>query len=437
MSTSSNPIVITGVGAVLPTGGSAAQHWARALAGQTGVSAYAGQHLRSALIPCFGKVDAQLSLATKEAVPPRLRRYCTDATCWGLQAIAEALGRSGLELGAIPEERRGIFTAQGDYMFVSFPSFLPALREATRDGALDRSTFTRQILSGRGCDPFMAVKALSNNLLAVASLQHRLRGDCGAFAQNESGAAAALSAASFSLRHGYCDVALVVGSGSCDEAFKLREHHDLLQLSPCAAGRSSLRSFDRGRDGTILGEGAVALVLERAAAVSARGGLPLAELSAVACTNEQAADGSAASAYARCLQRAGVEEARLAELDFVCASGLGTQRHDALEAQLLEVALGEHWTRVPVTCLRPLTGSLGSVSLLSDVMTTGLALREGCIPPIAHLTQPLRSELGFVMGQAQPRRCRAAACFSMGFDEFRSAVLLRSAVLPRSTTACN
>lgn len=150
----------------------------------------------------------------------------------------------------------------------------------------------------------------------------------------------------------------MVGAGSFNEPLKLAAQYRAGHLSAGGRGGAALRSFDAERDGTVLAEGAVALVLERAGDAARRGARPLVEI--LGATLRPAVEG-------------GIGPSALAEgprdllaahgltpdtLGAVLADGKGTVRHDAAEAELLRALLKD--SGVPVTSLRPVTGTLGA-----------------------------------------------------------------------------
>jgi 3-oxoacyl-[acyl-carrier-protein] synthase II len=136
--------------------------------------------------------------------------------------------------------------------------------------------------------------------------------------------------------------------------------HGLERLVGSAAGAADeqppLRPYDRQRRGLSLGEGAVMLLIERAAGARSRGARPLATLSGVARAGDQrprlgwpaagdpATTAGAAQAIRQSLQAAGLLPA---SLDFIVGSGNGTAL-DGLETQALRQALGSAAEKVPI-----------------------------------------------------------------------------------------
>ncbi|GAA4713159.1 beta-ketoacyl-[acyl-carrier-protein] synthase family protein [Phytohabitans rumicis] len=136
-----------------------------------------------------------------------------------------------------------------------------------------------------------------------------------------------------------------------------------------------IRPFDVGRRGTMPGEGAAVLVLERADRVAARGRRPLADVLACASAADAYSltqphpDGAGLIATIQtCLDRAGIEPD---DIDWVCAHGTGTPANDAVEARAVAKALAGR--RRPV--LSSVKGQLGHAEGAAAVLEAVIGVR--------------------------------------------------------------
>ncbi|MES2263788.1 MAG: beta-ketoacyl synthase N-terminal-like domain-containing protein [Pseudomonadota bacterium] len=432
MNTSSDQdIVITGTGCLLPGSSSPAQLWERLLRGDSALTPYRDEHIDSALIGHFGHLDDEQRGAAADAVPFKLRRFASSCSMWGIKAAADALACAGLDLASVPDDRRGLFTAQGDYLHPSVPSFAAGLGKAVRNETVDLATLTREFIHHRGMEPFLALKCLANNMLAIASLTFGTRGDCGAFVQNKSATVAALRSAAFSLRHGYSDVALLLCAGSYNEVLTLAELQRAGYLSRGADGVNSLRPFDQRRDGTIAGEGAVAFVLETAGHARDRGATALARLGGIGNIVRKPGELAGTSAYLRCTERV----LRDAQLDFgaigaIVARGTGGQASDRHEAGML-AELQQGRQGVPITCATPIVGSVPACPV--DWLAAIGILQAGLVPPIAHLEQAIAPDLHLVRNVPYKKPSRHVLSLSAGYTGFNSAILFSAASPPQET----
>lgn len=159
-----------------------------------------------------------------------------------------------------------------------------------------------------------------------------------------------------------------------------------------ALASGALKPFDKDRDGTVLGEGAVLMTLEREDDALARGATILAHI--VGC-------GIAADAFhmtapdpkggglERAIRQA-LAEAHLgpADIDYISAHGTGTAFNDGMESKAFArifAELAEAGRMPPVTGIKSVFGhTLGAAGALDAAMAI-LTLRHGQMPPtVAH-----------------------------------------------------
>ncbi|HEY0845245.1 MAG TPA: beta-ketoacyl synthase N-terminal-like domain-containing protein [Noviherbaspirillum sp.] len=419
--TSDNAVVITGAGCVLPGCNTTEEFWGRLLTADSAITPYRDAHIDSSLIPCFGAISQEQRAMASEAVPFKLRRYSAPTAQWAVKAAREALAQAGLDLQQVPEDRRGLFTAQGDFTFPSTPSFARGIAGAQEKRSLDLVTLTNECMHLRGVDPFMAIKCLANNVLAIASLSFEMRGDAAAFVQDDSAIPAALRSAVFSLQQGYSDMALLLFAGSYNEALTLAELYRLEYLSACNDGAASLRPFDLRRDGTIPGEGAIALVLETASHARRRHALPLAQVRGIGNAIDAPARPAGVDAYQRCVRPAlAAAGLGLDDIDVIVASGKGSYQHDHREAARL-VALQDSIAMLPVTCATAITGTVPACPT-QWLAALGI-LQTGVVPHVAHLEQSLEPRLDLVRDVPRQTPSRHVLALDAGFAGSHSAVL--------------
>jgi 3-oxoacyl-(acyl-carrier-protein) synthase len=168
------------------------------------------------------------------------------------------------------------------------------------------------------------------------------------------------------------------------------------------------RPFDRQRDGTVLSEGAGALILERLDHALARGASVYGELLGHASSSDAyhvtAPDpeaGGMVRAIRWALEDAGVAPERI---DYINAHATATPLNDRLETVAIKKVFGEDAYRVPVSGTKALLGhALGGVGAIEAIFCL-LAMRDGVIPPTWNYDQPDEAcDLDYV-----PNRPRAA-----------------------------
>jgi 3-oxoacyl-(acyl-carrier-protein) synthase len=200
--------------------------------------------------------------------------------------------------------------------------------------------------------------------------------------------------------------ASVVLAGGTDELSPslYRELSRLGTVSRTEPGPEGCWPFDRRAGGTVLGEGATFLILERAETALARGARIYAELSGAASGNLPSASHGFPRpgrrdprAIRRALEVAGVP-AEAVEAAYL--TGSGHPEHDACELDLVAGALPPG--RARLTALTPLVGEHAGLGALR-VAAAALGVAGSAVPALPDLAEPIRPELGFVRDRAASR----------------------------------
>ncbi len=253
-----------------------------------------------------------------------------------------------------------------------------------------------------------------------------LRGPGGVLSIACAAGTAALGAGLDLIRYGRADRVLCAG-------------HDAFAPSHLA-GLSVLRTmsphdilpFSANRSGTLFGEGAAALVLERLDLAQARGARVQAELlgswqnnNAYHLTAPDPGGGGMIAVLAEALRDAGAPPE---ELDYINAHGTGTEYHDPEETHAIETVLGPHAREIPVSSIKGATGHLMGAAGVLEAVATVKTIETGVVPPTMNdgVADP-RMSLNFVVNAAQHKQVRCAASISAGIGGSNACVVLRRA----------
>ena len=161
-------------------------------------------------------------------------------------------------------------------------------------------------------------------------------------------------------------------------------------LAPADGGDSRCRPFDRRRCGTVLGEGAGAVVLETVEHARSRGVPPLAIVVGA---------GTAGEAYSMVRPRRegtairGASAAALGGIDpgeigWIKAHGTGTMEGDAAECRGLAALFGRRLPEAPLTSLKPTLGHCLGASGAVEAVAAILALQDGFVPATLGTMEP-------------------------------------------------
>jgi 3-oxoacyl-[acyl-carrier-protein] synthase II len=232
------------------------------------------------------------------------------------------------------------------------------------------------------------------------------------------------------LRAGDVDVVVAGGAEACITPITLAGFAQMRAMSTRnnEPERAS-RPFDMARDGFVLGEGAGAMVLERAEFAAARGATRHARLAGVGTSSDgfhitaPEPEGIGASrAIAAALRTAGLAKT---DVGHVNAHATATPVGDVAEAAAIRTAIGDHAVvTAPKGALGHLLGAAGAVEGLACV----LALRDGVVPPTLNLEDPDPGvQLDVVTGSAREVQLTAAVNDSFGFGGHNVAIAFTSA----------
>jgi 3-oxoacyl-[acyl-carrier-protein] synthase II len=189
------------------------------------------------------------------------------------------------------------------------------------------------------------------------------------------------------------------------------------------------RPFDRGRDGFVLGEGGVALVLERARDARRRSAQAYAEVAGCGSSSDahhhvipSPDPAPAGNAIRGALSDAGVSPD---DVDHINAHATSTPVGDATEAAVLRLVFGDALGRIPVTSTKSMTGHLLTAAGAIETLACLTAMKQGAIPPTINLHDP-DVKLNLVANEPRPYRVGVAVSNSFGFGGSNTCLVLRA-----------
>lgn len=198
------------------------------------------------------------------------------------------------------------------------------------------------------------------------------------------------------------------------------------------APEKAMRPFDRNRDGIVLAEGAVAVVLERRDHAAARGARMFAEVAGTGSASDAAnplildEEGRALSRAINVAMRdAGVQPH---DIDHIQCHGVALEMYDRCETNAYKRSLGDRAYRIPISAVKSMTGQAYAAGGMLGVVAGLLPLDEGIVPPTVNLDDPdPLCDLDYVPNEYRMNDVHMVLVTSISFGGTYSAAILRRA----------
>ena len=418
-------IVITGLGAICALGKDPGAILDALYAGRSAIGPmmeWASADTPPPLAACIP------DLAPRELVSDRkLHKLIRRTDLLGLYAAERAIAAAGiaatretLEAAAIEafNDRTGIYDASGGGNYQDSYEFFPLMSSARGELRVYGEELTSQV------DPMFLLKSLPNNVLCHLGIRQGFKGPNCCFVNQSSSGPLVIGQALDTLRDGEADRVVVVAHDAPVEPQSIVYYSSLGLLS-----LTSLRPFDERHDGTVLGEGAAAMMLETRESAAGRDAPVLGEVLSVACTSEAGGllplrrDGDG---LARAIEAA-LDSARLerSEIGAIVAHGNGTPASDDSEAAAIKRVFGS--SVPPVTSFKWGIGHLLAGAGMIEAVLALKSLAHGTVPGIATFESPAAASAGLpVSRDAQTPRSPIGLVLCRGFGSFSTALIVRA-----------
>lgn len=419
-----NRVFITGRSALTASGNTADETWQAILSGDSGIDEIKYWDLSQWSHRLGGELK---DFQPAKMLPDRkLIKVISRQDVMGINAAVQAVEhsqmlayRDTLESAESFNEQTAVYVGSPGNKYFQQYDFLPLLAK-TQD---DMKSFAKNLFDE--VHPMWLLRILPNNVLAYTGITYGFKGPNHNVTNHAVGGTQAILEAYHAIRSGQADRAVVVAYDMGIEPQSLFYYEKLGVVS-----NRHLKPFDGEHDGTLLAEGAAALVLESEASVRARSAKCYGEIIGGQSASEATglfsieSDGHHLTALInQTLESAGLEPGHIG---LIVAHGNGNSKSDDSEAQSIRTVFADQ--HVPVTAFKWSMGHTLCASGVLDAVLTTYALENQCAPGIANLEHAAGSCEGVALS-ANHQKIKAhssALMINRGFASMNACLVINS-----------
>lgn len=363
-------IVVTGLGATTPLGGTMADSWRALLAKESGAHAIEADWVAEYDLPVTFAAHAKVAAA--EVLERHEIKRLDPSSQFALIAAREAWGDAGSP--DIDPERIAVDWATGIGGVWTLLDAWDTLRER---GA-------RRVL------PMTVPMLMPNGPAAAVGMDLHSRGGIRTVVSACASSTESIVNAYDHLQSGKVDIVVAGGSEAAIHPITIASFAAMQALSkrnddPAHASRP----YDIDRDGFVMGEGAAAIILETEDHALARGAKIYAELIGGAVTSDAyhitAPDPEGSAAARAMLATVSESGYSLADVGYVNAHATSTPVGDIAEYNALKRVFGDHLGNVPVSATKSSTGHLLGGAGAIEAAFTIMSLHTRTLAPTINM----------------------------------------------------
>ena len=404
-------VVVTGLGAVTPLGLDVKTTWEGLKNGANGIgpiTLFNTENFKATLAAEVKDFDPKEYLEVNEIL--RTDRYAQFAVA----AAKQAADDSKIE-GNVAPERFAVLFGTGIGGINTF--------ETEHAKLLDKGP--------RRVSPLFVPMMIANMASGIIAIKHGCKGSAMPCVTACASGSNAIGEAARLIRHGYADAVITGGAEAAITPSAVAGFVNMHALSVSSDPNAASLPFDSRRGGFVMGEGAVALILEEYEHAKARG----AEIYGEVCGYGSTCDAyhitsphPEAEGGTQAMKNA-MAEAGYSENDtvYVNAHGTGTPMNDAIETIAIKKALGEENAgKAYVSSTKSMTGHMLGAAGAVEALACIMAIKEGIIPPTINLKeQDEACDLNCVPRKAVKADITLALSNSLGFGGHNACLAFR------------
>ncbi len=411
-------VVVTGLGAVTPLGNNVKDTWDALINGVSGAGPIT--HFDASLFKTQFACEVKNFDASKYFDRKELRKFDLYAQ-FALVAAKEAMEDANFDMDKLNKDRAGVIFAAG----------IGGIRTFEQEVGY----YFQHPEAGPKFNPFFIPKMIADIAAGHISMIYGLCGPNYATVSACASSTNAIIAAFDQIRLGKADVIVtggaeaaisVAGVGGFNAMHAISTRNDEPQKAS--------RPFSASRDGFVMGEGGICLILEELDHALARGAKIYAEV---------AGGGTSADAYhltashpegkgAKLVMRNALEDAGMKpeEIDYINVHGTSTPVGDISEVKAIKEVFGENAYKLNISSTKSMTGHLLGATGALEAMICVKTIEEGIIPPTINHEEgdedpEIDYKLNFTFNKAQKREVNAALSNTFGFGGHNASVIVK------------
>lgn len=382
-------VVVTGIGGVTPLGSDMEVVWKRLVAGESAVDRIT--RFDASSFPT--QIAAEVKNWDVSEVGEDPARWANQGlhTQFAVGAGRKAVLDSGILDTPLDPLRFGVYTGSGEGQ-QDFPRFARMMAAACKDG----KEFSLVNFIEDGLCDFNAESEFEQEPNMPAAHLAAMFNAQGPNVNCLTACAASVQAvgeATEMIRSGECDVMISGGTHSMIHPMGVMGFNLLTALSTNNANpQGASRPFDGKRDGFVLGEGAVIVILEEYERAKRRGARIYGEIAgygssadAFRITDTHPDGRGAISCINMALSDAGISAT---DVGYINAHGTSTTVNDKVETLAIKQTFGDYAYKVPISSTKSMIGHMIAAAGASEMTYCLLAMRDGVVPPTINYEVP-------------------------------------------------
>ena len=397
-------VVVTGMGFVTPIGNDVETVWSNLVEGVSGIGLIT--HFDTSIFDC--KIAGEVKGFNPEEYMDRktarhIGRYCQFA----LAASKQALAQSGLEPGEMDPDDVGVIVSSGI-------------------GGMEEIEKSHTQLMERGpkrISPFTVPMMIADMAAGIVAIHTHAGGPNYAIVSACASGSHGIGEASEIIKRGDAVAMLAGGSEATITPLTMGAFSQIKAVSERNdEPEKACRPFDLNRDGFVMSEGSVMLVLEEMEHAKKRGAKIFAEIAGYGASADMyhfTAPHPEGKGAIRAMTRA-------IEIVYVNAHGTSTKLGDVAETKAIKAVFGDHAYKLAVSSTKSVHGHLLGAAGAIEAAACILAMNRGLLPPTINLDDPDPDcDLDYVPNKARKTDVKVAMSNSFGFGGHNATLVIK------------